>query len=326
MNILGIGESVVDDISVVHHDEGSDAVELLRSHRDAGGPALAALVLLAKLGHDCSFVTTLGDDAEGRFIRRVLADANVRLVAHARPATKSNVIVVDAVTGRREKIRRPSPHTPLPALTPVDVRQFDCIIMDRHEREAFHQIVQHKALATTVITDPSTEVSAFTETMVRHSDCPIVPVEALAEMGRSLSEALGKLHSICQKTFIVTLGELGSLMYDGEQSKIIPSLEVKAVDTLGAGDVYRGAFAHGLAQGWSFAACAEFANTAAALQCTKHGNAAAVPSKADIARHLHHTPRRAVSLSNVNETFLSLCSHSIKQSTITTQASINVLG
>ena len=49
--------------------------------------------------------------------------------------------------------------------------------------------------------------------------------------------------------------------------------------TLGAGDVFHGAFALGLAEGMPIEDSLRFGNAAAAVKCTRFGGAAAVPSR-----------------------------------------------
>ncbi len=57
---------------------------------------------------------------------------------------------------------------------------------------------------------------------------------------------------------------------------------MKVVDTTGAGDVYHGAFLHGLARGWPLDRTQEFANLVAALKCTRLGGRAAIPTVAEV--------------------------------------------
>src|SRR5690606_11990629 len=66
----------------------------------------------------------------------------------------------------------------------------------------------------------------------------------------------------------VTIGAEGCLLLkDGEFTQV-PGFEVDAIDTLGAGDVFHGAYALALAEGYKFSDAASFANAAAALKCT----------------------------------------------------------
>jgi len=61
-----------------------------------------------------------------------------------------------------------------------------------------------------------------------------------------------------------------------------PAFPVQAVDTLGAGDVFHGAFTLGLAEGAEVREALRFAATAAALKCTRHGGGMAAPQRVEV--------------------------------------------
>jgi sugar/nucleoside kinase (ribokinase family) len=61
---------------------------------------------------------------------------------------------------------------------------------------------------------------------------------------------------------------------DGSGSGTIRPPQVDAVDTLGAGDIFHGAFCHYLARGSTFVAALEQAARIAALSCTRPGTRA----------------------------------------------------
>ena len=73
---------------------------------------------------------------------------------------------------------------------------------------------------------------------------------------------------------IITLGEDG--VYDGRRHR---AFRVRAVDTVGAGDTFVGAFAAAVAM--SYAEPVRFAQAAAALKCTRPG-AQNVPSRREV--------------------------------------------
>ena len=81
----------------------------------------------------------------------------------------------------------------------------------------------------------------------------------------------------------VTLGAAGFLWRDGSAERYVPAPRVAAVDTLAAGDVWHGAFTLALAEGSDIAAAALFANTAAALKCTRPGGRAGAPRRDEVA-------------------------------------------
>jgi sulfofructose kinase len=61
----------------------------------------------------------------------------------------------------------------------------------------------------------------------------------------------------------------------------VPAFAVTAVDTLGAGDVWHGAFALALAEGDSELAAVRAASAAAAIKVTRHGGRAGAPTRAE---------------------------------------------
>ena len=285
MKILGIGEAVIDKIQVIERTSGSwSTAKVVAKSQDAGGPVVAALLLLSKMGHDCTISASIGQDADGRHLRQIFRQGNVTLRAHKQPLTKVNTILVDAHSGQRKKIRGSVTHEPTKGFDREFLESFDLILIDRHERAAFYEVIANKDARTKLIVDPSTEVSEFTLEMIRHADVPIVPIETLCQLadGRGLAETAEGLYRECQKTIFVTLGRFGSLLYDGKEAMVIPGLSVNTVNANGAGDVFRGAFAFGLLENWPLEKCAAFANAAAAVQCTKLGNATVVPNMEEI--------------------------------------------
>lgn len=65
------------------------------------------------------------------------------------------------------------------------------------------------------------------------------------------------------KQFAITQGASGALVFDGTLLHDIPAQKVAALDTNGAGDIYAGAFLHGLTHNMPFEKCAEMAGFAA---------------------------------------------------------------
>jgi sugar/nucleoside kinase (ribokinase family) len=73
------------------------------------------------------------------------------------------------------------------------------------------------------------------------------------------------------KQFVITLGKEGSCIYDGEKFHHINGKKVNAINTLGAGDMYAGAYLHAITQGLSAQDAAAFANEASSKIVTKSG-------------------------------------------------------
>lgn len=85
-----------------------------------------------------------------------------------------------------------------------------------------------------------------------------------------LNEAIAYLKTL-SKGFAITRGASGSLIFDGEQMLEIPAVKVEAIDTVGAGDMYAGAFLYGITNGMSYTEAGNLASRASAKIVTSLG-------------------------------------------------------
>ena len=82
-----------------------------------------------------------------------------------------------------------------------------------------------------------------------------------------IKEALKRL----AKEFVVTLGEEGSLVYDGSKFIDVAPFPTKAIDTTGAGDMFAGAFLYGINNGLSHTEAGKLASAASSAIVSKYG-------------------------------------------------------
>jgi sugar/nucleoside kinase (ribokinase family) len=73
------------------------------------------------------------------------------------------------------------------------------------------------------------------------------------------------------KTFVITLGKNGSLIYDGQMFIDIEPFAVKAVDSLGAGDMYAGAFLYAITNGHTYPSAGRLAGLASSKVVSQFG-------------------------------------------------------
>lgn len=85
-----------------------------------------------------------------------------------------------------------------------------------------------------------------------------------------LMQAVEALKTL-SKGFAITRGAHGALLWDGKTLIEINSVPVTAIDTLGAGDMFAGAFLFGLSQGWDYRRAGELAAAASAKLVTHLG-------------------------------------------------------
>lgn len=86
----------------------------------------------------------------------------------------------------------------------------------------------------------------------------------------NLEDAARALKGIA-KNFVVTRGSQGALAFDGTSFHNIAPTPVQAVDSNGAGDMFAGAFLHGINRGMTFPEAGRLASTAAAKVVSSFG-------------------------------------------------------
>jgi len=86
----------------------------------------------------------------------------------------------------------------------------------------------------------------------------------------NLKEASAALKKIA-KTFAITLGPKGALVFDGKEEIHIVTMPVVAVDTNGAGDLFAGAMLYGINNGMDYAAAAKLGCLASSTLVTQFG-------------------------------------------------------
>jgi len=87
---------------------------------------------------------------------------------------------------------------------------------------------------------------------------------------RDLNETISSLKKIA-KTFAITRGKQGSMVFDGSNIIEIKPHPVTAIDTLGAGDMFAGAFMYALTQGMSYQQAGDLASLASSKIVTQYG-------------------------------------------------------
>jgi sugar/nucleoside kinase (ribokinase family) len=96
-------------------------------------------------------------------------------------------------------------------------------------------------------------------------------------------QALKKIAKLTPSFLAGTRGPKGTIWLDEHgHLQETPAFPVHTVDTLGAGDVFHGAFALAITEGRDIPSALRFASAAAALKCTRFGGAFAAPQRAEV--------------------------------------------
>ncbi len=278
--IIGLGLCVIDHVYVV---EGLDFAEPRTRFTErlivSGGMIGTAISQAAKLGCDAHVLSMLGDDEDGRFVRRSLEAAGVetrRLEISREAATTVAVVLVERKSGERRFIvpDRRALEAGAPDFDLSAIDRSTTLLVDGHFPEQALRAVRRAREAGASVVGDFHRPSSTVRKLLPYVDYPVVPLE-FAELfspgdpQRALLEMADQFGGIP----VVTLGAKGGLYLDDGRVRRFAARPVRVVDTTGAGDVFHGAFAAGLSRGWALEKSIELASRAAALCCTALGGA-----------------------------------------------------
>ena len=112
----------------------------------------------------------------------------------------------------------------------------------------------------------------FTETIGNGIDLLFCnETEALSYTQKDSIEEAAKVIKTFSKTFAITLGAKGAVVFDGQDLIDIDAHPVTAVDSNGAGDLFAGAFMYGLTHGMSFKQSGNLASKASSQIVSQFG-------------------------------------------------------
>lgn len=89
------------------------------------------------------------------------------------------------------------------------------------------------------------------------------------------------------KRFVITQGENGAMIFDGDTFIDIEPYNVRAIDTNGAGDLFAGAFLYGITNGHSFADSGKLASLASSKVVTQFGPRLEWQQAKEVLNNLH---------------------------------------
>ncbi len=244
-----------------------------------GGPASNAAYLLGKWGVDVYFAGVVGNDEYGKHIKKEFEEVNVNtkfLELNDQFTTTSSFIIANTQNGSRTILTYRPEDMELSNLK-LDFTP-DVILIDGQEYNISKQILKTYPNATTII-DAGRVTSEIIELshMVDYLVCSKEFAEEITGItidfndNKTISNLYKKMKDKFKNNIVVTLESKGCLYEHNGYVKIMPSIEVKALDSTGAGDIFHGAFTYGIANKFDFEKILRISNMAGALSVTRLG-------------------------------------------------------
>ena len=255
-----------------------------------GGCAANAAVAVARLGGRAVFAGPLGgsDDQVSDRIVTDLAAEGIDCGGAMRVAggtASVSLILLDAVGEKSIATRRGAN---LGKVRPPDaaklVADADAVLVDNRFPEfvtAVCRAAQARQIPIVIDLDLATKPD---DPLLKLGTHVVASAEALLGTTgvRDYGAGLQRLAAHVSGFLAVTDGPNGVYWLDSGTLRHMPAFQVTAIDSLGAGDAFHGAFTLALAEGRNLQDALRFAGATAALKCTHFGGGAGAPTRAEV--------------------------------------------
>jgi sulfofructose kinase len=301
-DVAGFGLNSIDLVTVVaEYPVANTKQRLQRFARLPGGQVATAMATCARLGWQASYVGSFGDDDLGVLSRESLTREGVD-ISRSRVITGATnqfaVVLVDARSGERTVLWDRHPALAIePAQVPREaVTAGRFLIVDCHQTAASAQAARYARQAGIPTIVDVEKVRPGIADLLQNIDVIIAAEEfpsaltgheetgaALAALAREFGAALA----------CVTLGANGSLAWCNGREIRTPPFSVDCVDSTGAGDAFRGAFAAAclLMPDGDIEEVLDYANAVAALNCRALGARGGLPTADEVERLMRSSNR-----------------------------------
>ena len=290
MDVAGIGVPYFDQVLSIDKLPITDShAHTLEASWQYGGKVPTALVAVARLGYKASIHANVG----GIFGRCIRLDFERHGIDCSQlkdvPGTNSAVCIclAEKSTGGRSFLGIPHP-AGVPALTVQDLNKKALLeakwllISDLDEASA-QAARWFKEAGKPVVIDADYMNTVDNLELVDHFIASEYTYKALTDGSDRYEENLAKIRERQKNpraVIVVTLGANGAAGIDnGGNYFRIPAYKVEVVDTTGAGDVFHGAYIAGCLEGMDTTSACRYASAASAVNCTKLGGRAAIPTR-----------------------------------------------
>ncbi|NET31137.1 MAG: sugar kinase [Cyanothece sp. SIO1E1] len=223
----------------------------------AGGPATNAAVTFSALGHQATLLTVLGTHPITQFIRTDLTAGDVSAQSrfqvaiadldptHPEPPSTSSIMVT-AATGERAVIslNAVNQQAHLNQIPDAILQDVDIVLIDGHQMVVGQAIAQQaKSQGIPIVVDGGSWKPGF-ESVLSLVDYAICSANFQPPECQTSEDTITYLKALGIAHIAITHGAQPiQYVHDGGSGQIsIP--QIKSVDTLGAGDIFHGAFCH----------------------------------------------------------------------------------
>lgn len=261
-------------------------------HLTPGGKGANQAVAVARLGYPVQMVGLVGDDIYGPALLKNLADSGVDTTGMAKaPGDSGLAPIFLSAAGENSIIVIPGANA---QMSPEIVDRNRALIsaagmvlcqLELPMHTLNHTLEVCAECGVPTMLDPAPAAPLGAEAWKHVAWFTPNETEAAYYVNGELppEETARQLRARGLRGIVLKRGAEGAFVADATgRAEWVPGCAVDAVDTVGAGDCFNGAFAVALMEGMDPWEAARFANAAAALSVTGHGAQGALPSRVDL--------------------------------------------
>jgi sulfofructose kinase len=256
----------------------------------SGGQSGNAAVAIARLGGQVSFAGPLGDEDDefaSRIVKTLLQEKIDCTGAVRVPGAISSVslILVDAAGEKMITTRRDQGLGEVaPQNAERTVSAVDAVLLDNRYPNFVIPIcnaARAGGIPRVLDFDKAAPLDDPLLTGCSHVICSSEALRGSTGLD-DLPAALKKLGQHFSGFLAVTDGDHGVYWIDNGEIRHMPAFKVNAIDTLGAGDVFHGAFTFRLVETGDVVDSMRFASAAAAIKCTRFGGLMGAATRGEV--------------------------------------------
>lgn len=290
--VLCVGIAVVDFVFKFHAVPRTPGKHIANSLDPVvGGMATNGAIAALRLGAEAGLMSRLGADPNGVFALAELRShgLDVSAVEVDTVALTSLSAVAVGDDGERLLFNHQDPRLLLDVSSPPPdaFGRFDAVLVDTCWPAAgvtALELAAERGVPGVADLDHQIEQRWLRPTL-RAASHVVLSSEGLADcLGvDGLEAGIAEARRLTPGRVAVTLGADGVVWLDGDRLRRIPAFPVRAVDTLGAGDVFHGALTLALAEAQPWPDALLFATAAAAVKCSRPSGRGSFPDRGDVA-------------------------------------------
>lgn len=261
-----------------------------------GGKGANQAVAAARMGVEVTMIGCVGDDSFATQLLQNLAEENVdtsRITRRENTASGVAVVMVEE-SGENAILVVPGANA----------------LVNQQEIEQAREVICDSDVLLMQLEVPQ-EIVAYTTQIARGAGVPVIldpapaPLECCADLlnvdlicpnqseaaallrksVETMDDAVSLIKELTQlgpKQVIITMGEQGAVLFDGETVQTVPPSAVETIDSTAAGDAFAAGLAVRLAENTSLIEAVQFASAAGALAASGAGAQTAMPTREQI--------------------------------------------